>query len=84
LEIEGEGDGMRRCPFCEGSIEKERIEHVHRWKGHLYLLRNVPAEACQQCGEVFFGPEALKEIDNVVSKGRVPEGHVSVPVYSLP
>jgi YgiT-type zinc finger domain-containing protein len=60
------------------------VEHVHRWKGNWYLLRNVPAEACQQCGEVFFAPEALKEMDNLVSKGFVPEGHIAVPVYSFP
>ena len=74
---------MTRCPFCKGRIEQRRIEHVHRWKGELYLLKNVPAEVCTQCGEVFFGPDALKAMDRVVDKKARPEGHRSVPVFSL-
>ena len=28
--------------------------------GELCLLRNVPADVCTQCGDVFFGPTALR------------------------
>ena len=49
----------------------------------MYILRNVPAEVCTQCGEVFFGPDALKSMDDVVTKNSEPEGHRSVPVFSL-
>ena len=33
---------MTTCPFCKGPIEQRRVEHVHRWDGELYILRNVP------------------------------------------
>ena len=69
---------MTTCPFCKG-----RVEHVHRWDGELYILRNVPADVCSQCGEVFFGPDALKSMDDVVTKNAQPEGHRSVPFFSL-
>lgn len=74
---------MKTCPFCKGRIEIRRIEHVHRWGGEIYLLRNVPAEACSQCGEVFFAPDALKAMDKVVSEKREPDERRSVPVFSL-
>lgn len=74
---------MKKCPFCKGPIEERRVEHVHRWKGELYLLRNVPAEVCTQCGEVFFGPDALKSMDEVVTSKIQPDEHRSVPVFSL-
>ena len=74
---------MTQCPFCKGHIEQRDVEHVHRWRGELYILRNVPADVCAQCGEVFFGPAALRAMDDVVTKKTEPEGHRSVPVFSL-
>ena len=74
---------MKNCPFCKGPTEEQRIEHVHRWKGKLYLLRNVPAEVCSQCGEVYFGPDALKAMDEIVTQKPAPESHLPVPVFTL-
>ena len=74
---------MKQCPFCKGTVQEERIEHVHRWKGKLYLLRNVPAEVCTQCGEAFFAPQESRAMDNIVMRQQEPQEHVSVPVYIL-
>ncbi len=74
---------MKQCPFCKGRVEERRVEHVHRWKGNFCILRNVAAEVCTQCGEVFFAPEALKAMDEVLSRKQEPKEHISVPVYSL-
>jgi YgiT-type zinc finger domain-containing protein len=74
---------MKDCYFCKGNVEARTIEHIHKWGGQLYLFRNVPAEVCTQCGEVYFGPEALEAMDTVVLGKVKPKEHVSVPVYSL-
>ena len=73
---------MKACYFCKGPLRVRRIEHVHEWGGERFLIRNVRAEVCGQCGEIFLGPSTLKEIDRVVAKGR-PKGHVSVAVFEL-
>ncbi len=75
--------GMKTCTFCKGPVAEQRVEHVHRWKGRLYIFRNVPAEVCSQCGEVFFGPDALKAMDRVVSRRQRPRELASVPVFTL-
>lgn len=74
---------MEECFFCKGRVKESTVEHVHRWGGQLYLFRNVPAEVCSQCGEVYFAPEVLEAMDRAVLGGTAPESHVSVPVYSL-
>ena len=75
---------MRQCPFCKGSIGQQRIEHVHRWKGKLHVLRNVPAEVCTQCGGVLLAPDVLKDMDEIAAMRRKPDQHIRVPVFSLP
>ena len=74
---------MTQCPFCKGAIEQRRIEHVHRWAGEIFVLRDVPAEVCNQCGEVFFGPDVLKNMDEIATRKRDPDEHIRVPVFSL-
>ena len=73
---------MKTCFYCKGPLRRRRIEHMHEWGGQRYLIKNVQAEVCSQCGEAFLAPATLKEIDRIVSKGR-PKSHVSVAVFEL-
>lgn len=73
---------MKTCFYCKGPLQKRRIEHMHEWSGERVLLRNVAAEVCTQCGEVFLAPKTLDAIDAVVGRKK-PDGHVSVAVYDL-
>ena len=73
---------MKTCYYCKGPLRRRRIEHMHEWGGEHFLIKNVQAEVCGQCGEPFFAPTTLKEIDRLVSKGK-PRSHVSVAVFEL-
>lgn len=73
---------MKTCYFCTAPLRVRRIEHMHECGGERFLLRKVRAEVCGQCGEVFLGLRALREIDRVVSRGR-PSKHGIVAVFDL-
>jgi len=73
---------MRSCIYCKGLLRPRRIEHMHRWAGQYCLIKNVRADVCGQCGEIFLPPASLKAIDRVVEHGR-PTATVSVPVHDL-
>lgn len=75
---------MKTCPFCHAPIQRKTIEHVHRWGGHFYLFKNVRAEVCSQCGEVFLRPEVLRLIDRYTVSGKVGKTHIRIPVINLP
>ena len=76
---------MKRCYFCKGAVKPERITHVHRWKERVIILEDVPADVCQQCGELYFAPDVLKAMDQMAEYGQQdkPKKQVVVPVYSL-
>jgi YgiT-type zinc finger domain-containing protein len=40
------------CSFCGGEVKEELVELDYRYKGKLYVFRNVPVGVCQQCGEI--------------------------------
>ena len=74
---------MGRCYFCRGKVESTTIRHVHQWGEKVFIFKNVPAEVCSQCGEVYFGPDALEKMDRLVASIPEPEEIAQVPVYSL-
>ena len=74
---------MTTCPFCSALVDERLVEHILRWEGEIYILRNVPADVCVQCGQTFFGPDALKAMDAVALGEREPDERLAIPVYSL-
>ena len=74
---------MTKCYFCGGKVEGKTIRHTHQWGEKVFIFKNVPAEVCRQCGEIYFGPEALERMDEVVASSPEPEEIAQVPVYSL-
>ncbi|MCL5950288.1 MAG: type II toxin-antitoxin system MqsA family antitoxin [Chloroflexi bacterium] len=74
---------MKSCYYCKGTVLEKRIRHVHPWGGRIYVLEGVPAEVCQQCGEVYFAPDLLPEMDRIVAGHQLPTSTIPVPVYTF-
>jgi YgiT-type zinc finger domain-containing protein len=75
---------MDRCYFCRGRVVAEKIEHLHRWGSALLLVKGLPAEVCEECGEVYLPPASLHILDDLTTKHGTPTEFIQVPVYSLP
>ncbi|MBI4769947.1 MAG: type II toxin-antitoxin system MqsA family antitoxin [Chloroflexi bacterium] len=71
------------CYFCKGKLKSTQIRHVHPWKGRVYIFNRVPAEVCQQCGEVYLAPAVLEKMDRVTLGEVVPDSTESIPVYGF-
>src|SRR5215471_10907729 len=50
---------MHQCYFCKGRVITKVVTHVHIWEGKIFLFEDVPADVCQQCGEIYFSPDIL-------------------------
>ena len=74
---------MKSCLFCKGDIEIHKVDHMHKWGNEFYLVENIQAEVCKQCGEIFFLPETLKTIDKYVKEKKVNQRTIRVPVIEL-
>ena len=74
---------VKTCYFCKGQVKKTQIRHVHRWGERIIVFEDVPAELCQQCGEVYLDPHILEAMDQLTTSGGEPKATLSVPVFSL-
>lgn len=71
------------CEFCKGETIVKKVKRHHYLKGKLYVVENVEAEVCSECGERYFHAKVLEEIDNMLEKEHEVKEHLDVEVVVL-
>ena len=62
---------MRECYFCAGELKNILIGNFdYRLEGKLYVIKQVPAILCLQCGEKYVSGETARKIDMQISAGN--------------
>ncbi|NEP59535.1 MAG: YgiT-type zinc finger protein [Symploca sp. SIO2G7] len=55
------------CEFCGGQTRTKKVKRQHWLCGRLYIVENVEAEICIECGERYFHAKTLDTIDQYLS-----------------
>ena len=63
---------MDECLYCKGQLEEQRVSRVQEYKGRWFLIENLPALVCKQCGETFFTPQVHSLVLRLVREGTDP------------
>jgi len=71
------------CEFCGGETKKKKVRRQHWLDGRLYIVENVDAEVCTECGERYFHARTLDEIDRLLGSEHDVKGRMEVEVVSL-
>ncbi|MCC8993912.1 MAG: YgiT-type zinc finger protein [Candidatus Contendobacter sp.] len=71
------------CEFCGGETRTKRVKKQHWLKGQLYLIENVEAEICQDCGERYFHATVLDMIDCYLSAEHPVKKQIAVEVVEM-
>jgi len=73
-----------QCALCGGALQPgETILEI--WKGkELIVIKDVPADVCQQCQDAYISPEVSEQLDHFMTehKQHAPQRYLSVPEYS--
>jgi YgiT-type zinc finger domain-containing protein len=72
-----------KCEFCDGQTEAKKITKHHWLDGRLYVVENVDAEVCTECGERYFHAKTLDAIDAKLRRKHSVKEKLEVEVVSL-
>ena len=73
------------CEFCGGETVSKKVRKFHWFQGKLYIVDDVEAEVCQECGERYYHATTLDAIDQLLeSSGFVVKEHLQVQVVGMP
>lgn len=83
---EGEkmSDTIDRCDLCGGELRPGKTT-LEIWRGEeLLVIKDVPADVCQQCGEAYISASVSECLDRFLSayQQHRPERYIAVPQYS--
>lgn len=71
------------CSVCEGKLKTEKITYTQEVNGKFFIVENVTAEVCSQCGEEYLSPETVEIIRKLIESKKKPLKTQEVPVYYL-
>lgn len=71
------------CEFCGGQTVSKKVKRQHWLKGKLYIVENVDAEVCLECGERYFHATTLDAIDDFLKTEHPVKQRLEVEVVSL-
>jgi len=73
-----------RCDLCGGEL-KSATTTLEIWRGEeLLVIRDVPADVCQQCSEAYISADVSEQLDHFLEERHRhrPERYFAVPQYS--
>ncbi len=71
------------CELCTGDTAIKKVKRQHWLNGKLYIVEEVDAEVCQECGERYFHATTLDAIDRFLSSDHAVKTNLNVEVVSL-
>lgn len=71
------------CEFCGGHTVQKKVRRQHWLAGKLYIVENVDAEVCLECGERYFHATTLDAIDHLLKTEHLVKQRLEVEVVSL-
>ena len=70
------------CMFCKCDTVKESVTtHVVHYRNCIIVIKNVPCEECEQCGEKFYTDEVTERLEELVSAAKRLMQEISVIDY---
>lgn len=72
---------MIKCSVCKGNLIQKKITYTQELEGKFYVVSDVPALVCSQCGEQYLSPVTVDSIQKVIEKG---EQKKLKPVQQIP
>jgi len=72
-----------KCYFCKGKVTQQRITIDYRWGEDLFVINDVPAGVCQQCGEKYLSSNVYKELESLAKSKSHLMGEMTVDILAF-
>jgi YgiT-type zinc finger domain-containing protein len=71
------------CMYCKcKEVTPSITTHVVNYKGCIIVIKNVPCEECEQCGEKFYSDEVARHLEKIVNIAKNLMQEISVIDYA--
>ena len=71
------------CEFCGGETKPKKVKRSHWFHQKLYIVEDVEAEVCTECGERYFHALTLDKIDALLEKRHPVRARLDVEIVNM-
>ena len=72
------------CMLCKcDTVKQSTTTHVVNYNGSVIIIKNVPCEECEQCGEIFYTDEVAERLEVMVNDAKKLLQEISVIDYRI-
>ena len=64
------GEAPSECEVCGGTLLLEKVNLEDYQNGKLYMMENVPAYVCQECGEIWVPEPIMEEFEKMIETAK--------------
>ncbi len=68
------------CTFCGGIVKNDTTEYIEKQGNYIVVIKNVPCEKCEQCGEVYFSNEVALMLEKILDTIQYISSEITVTV----
>ena len=69
--------------FCKcDTLRKGTTTHVVNYKNSIIVIKNVPCEECEQCGEKYYTDDAAQQLEKIVDLAKQMMQEIAVLDYA--
>ena len=62
---------LNMCMLCKcDTVKQSTTTHVVNYNGSVIVIKNVPCEECEQCGEIFYTDEVAERLEKIVNDAK--------------
>lgn len=71
------------CMYCKCKTTISSLTtHVVNYKKCIIIIKNVPCEECEQCGEKYYSDEVAERVESLVNMAKQLMQEIAVIDYS--
>lgn len=77
---------MNKCSVCKAELKEKKITYTQELGGKVYVVSDVPALVCSQCGDQYLSPDTVDEVQRVIEQGEKGKRRPvkQIPVFHFP
>ena len=70
------------CFYCKGNLKDDTTAHFTNFDTCMVIIKNVPCQTCEQCGEVIYSGGVIKRLEQIVKALKNSLTEIAVVTYS--
>ena len=77
----GKQEKIKKCPLCSGDLKEGLTVETFLEDDKVIVVKDIPAEVCQECGEAFIKSSVAGDIEKILDKLDEIQSEISVVHY---